>query len=107
MGKRREEPKESGGEEKEDKRGDKAEEKEGKRKKRGNGDAEERNRTEVILALAEMGRSLDSLPKDLAAAIGAGRIPGVIVSRYFAAGEVWGVLVVASTRRIQGAFACG
>ena len=30
-----------------------------------------------------MGRSLDSLPKDLAAAIGTGRIPGAIVSRYF------------------------
>ena len=30
-----------------------------------------------------MGRSLDSLPKDLAAAIGARRIPGAIVSRYF------------------------
>lgn len=47
------------------------------------GDAEERNRTEAILALAEMGRSLDSLPKDLAAAVQAGRIPGAIVSRYF------------------------
>ena len=51
--------------------------------RRGDGDAEERNRTEAILALAEMGRSLDSLPKDLAAAIGAGRILGAIVSRYF------------------------
>ena len=30
-----------------------------------------------------MRRSLDSLPKDLAAAIGAERIPGEIVSRYF------------------------
>ena len=47
------------------------------------GDAEEMNRTEAILALAEMGRSLDSLPKDLAAAVQAGRIPGAIVSRYF------------------------
>lgn len=47
------------------------------------GDSEERNRTEAILALAEMGRSLDSLPKDLAAAIESGRIPGAIVSRYF------------------------
>ena len=37
----------------------------------------------MILALAEMGRSLNSLPKDLAVAIGAGRIPGAIVSRYF------------------------
>lgn len=47
------------------------------------GDAEERNRTEAILTLAEMGRPLDSLPKDLAAAVEAGRIPGAIVSRYF------------------------
>ena len=45
--------------------------------------------------------------QDLAAAFGAERIPGVIVSRYFAAGEVWGVPVVASIRRIQGAFTCG
>ena len=29
-----------------------------------------------------MGRSLESLPKDLAAAIEAGRVPGSIVSRY-------------------------
>ena len=35
MGKMREEPKESGGEEREDKRGDKEEENEGKRKKKG------------------------------------------------------------------------
>ena len=56
----------------------------GKRKeRRGDGDAEERNRTKAILDLAEMGRSLDSLPKDLAAEIGAGRIPGTIMSRYF------------------------
>jgi hypothetical protein len=30
-----------------------------------------------------VGRSLESLPKDLAAAIEAGRVPGSIVSRYF------------------------
>ncbi|PSS26479.1 Protein RETICULATA-RELATED 4 like [Actinidia chinensis var. chinensis] len=47
------------------------------------GDAGERNRSEAILALAEAGRSLDSLPKDLAAAIEAGKVPGSIVCRYF------------------------
>ncbi|CAK7330933.1 unnamed protein product [Dovyalis caffra] len=49
----------------------------------GDGDAGFRNRNEAILALAEVGRSLESLPKDLAAAIEAGRVPGSIVSRYF------------------------
>ncbi|KAL9367791.1 hypothetical protein Peur_038990 [Populus x canadensis] len=47
------------------------------------GDAGSRNKSEAILALAEVGRSLESLPKDLAAAIEAGRVPGSIVSRYF------------------------
>uniref|UniRef100_A0A5B7BFB5 Protein RETICULATA-RELATED 4 n=1 Tax=Davidia involucrata TaxID=16924 RepID=A0A5B7BFB5_DAVIN len=47
------------------------------------GDAGERNKAEAFLALAEVGRSLDSVPKDLAAAIEAGRIPGSIVYRYF------------------------
>ncbi|GFZ13022.1 UvrABC system C protein, putative [Actinidia rufa] len=37
---------------------------------------------DAILTLAEVGRSLDSLPKDLAAAIEAGRIPGSIVVKY-------------------------
>ncbi|XP_068655163.1 protein RETICULATA-RELATED 4, chloroplastic-like [Aristolochia californica] len=46
------------------------------------GDASDRNRTEALLALAEIGRSLDSLPKDLAAAIDAGKVPGVIVHRF-------------------------
>ncbi|KAK4414497.1 protein RETICULATA-RELATED 4, chloroplastic [Sesamum alatum] len=46
------------------------------------GDAGERNRAEAIMALAEVGRSLDSIPKDLAAAIEAGRIPGSIVYRF-------------------------
>ncbi|KAL8028596.1 hypothetical protein ABFX02_14G171200 [Erythranthe guttata] len=49
----------------------------------GDGDAGERNRAESIMALAEAGRSLDSIPKDLAAAIEAGRIPGSIVRRFF------------------------
>ena len=35
------------------------------------------------MALAEAGRSVETLPKDLAAAIEAGRIPGSIVKRYF------------------------
>ncbi|GFY90483.1 UvrABC system C protein, putative [Actinidia rufa] len=47
------------------------------------GDAGERNKSEAIMAVAEAGRSLDSLPKDLAAAIEAGKVPGSIVCRYF------------------------
>lgn len=35
------------------------------------------------MVLAEAGRQLESLPKDLAAAIEAGRIPGSVVSRFF------------------------
>ncbi|KAK9125229.1 hypothetical protein Scep_014075 [Stephania cephalantha] len=50
----------------------------------GDGDgASGKNRDEALLALAEIGRSLESVPKDLAAAIEAGRIPGSIVERYF------------------------
>ncbi|XP_057807776.1 protein RETICULATA-RELATED 4, chloroplastic-like [Salvia miltiorrhiza] len=49
----------------------------------GDGDAGKRNKAEAIMALAEAGRSLDSIPKDLAAAIEAGRIPGSIVHRFF------------------------
>ena len=33
--------------------------------------------------MKEAGRSLESLPKDLVAAIEVGRIPGLVVSRYF------------------------
>ncbi|KAL9333934.1 hypothetical protein Peur_074073 [Populus x canadensis] len=44
------------------------------------GDAGSRKRNEAILALAEAGRSLESLPKDLAAE--AGRVLGSIASRY-------------------------
>lgn len=47
------------------------------------GDAGKRNKTEAIMALAEVGRSLDSIPKDLAAAIEAGKVPGSIVYRFF------------------------
>ncbi|XP_010922197.1 protein RETICULATA-RELATED 4, chloroplastic isoform X1 [Elaeis guineensis] len=46
------------------------------------GDSGRKNRTEALLALSELGRTLDSLPKDLAAAVEAGRIPGVIVRRF-------------------------
>lgn len=40
------------------------------------------NRREAILALAAMGRSVESLPSDLAVAVEAGRIPGAIVERF-------------------------
>ncbi|KAF4361044.1 hypothetical protein F8388_016853 [Cannabis sativa] len=52
----------------------------------GDGDGDEnrkRNRGEAIMAMAEANRSLESLPKDMAAAIEAGRLPGSIVKRYF------------------------
>ncbi|CAA0833478.1 Protein of unknown function (DUF3411 [Striga hermonthica] len=42
-----------------------------------------RNKDEALMALAEAGRSLESLPKDLRAAIEDGRIPGSIVLKYF------------------------
>lgn len=41
-----------------------------------------KNRRDSILALAEVGRSLDNIPSDFAAAINAGRIPGEIVYRF-------------------------
>ncbi|KAK1390787.1 protein RETICULATA-RELATED 4, chloroplastic [Heracleum sosnowskyi] len=40
------------------------------------------NEEEAIMILAQMGRSLESLPDDLADAIGAGKIPGSVVSRF-------------------------
>ncbi|KAJ4846963.1 Protein RETICULATA-RELATED 4, chloroplastic [Turnera subulata] len=46
-------------------------------------DAGSRNKAEALLALAVAKRSLESLPKDLALAIEAGRVPGSIVSRFF------------------------
>ncbi|CAN1813872.1 Protein RETICULATA-RELATED 4, chloroplastic [Linum perenne] len=54
-------------------------------------DAGSQNRTESLLALAEVllywlrraDRTLESLPKDLAAAIEAGRVPGAILRRFF------------------------
>lgn len=44
--------------------------------------AGDKNKAEAFLALAEVGKSLDSIPSDLASAIEAGRIPGSIVYRY-------------------------
>ncbi|XP_057458832.1 protein RETICULATA-RELATED 4, chloroplastic-like [Lotus japonicus] len=53
----------------------------------GGGDGEEeerdRNREEAMLVLAEAGKSLENFPADLAAAVTAGRVPGLIVRRYF------------------------
>nr|XP_043612881.1 protein RETICULATA-RELATED 4, chloroplastic-like [Erigeron canadensis] len=48
----------------------------------GGGDNGNDNEKEALMVLAQVGRSLDSLPKDLAAAIGSGRIPGSVVKRY-------------------------
>lgn len=47
------------------------------------GEDGEGNRGEAMLVLMAVGRALDSLPKDLAAAIEAGKVPGSIVRRYF------------------------
>ncbi|XP_034202637.1 protein RETICULATA-RELATED 4, chloroplastic-like isoform X2 [Prunus dulcis] len=47
------------------------------------GEDRERNKVEAVAAIAEAGRSSESLPKDLAAAIEAGRVPGSIVRRFF------------------------
>ncbi|KAI3826989.1 hypothetical protein L1987_01050 [Smallanthus sonchifolius] len=46
------------------------------------GDAGEKNKAEAFLVLAEAGRTLESIPKDIAASIDAGKIPGAIVKRY-------------------------
>ncbi|KAI3510878.1 hypothetical protein L1887_18015 [Cichorium endivia] len=48
----------------------------------GDDDAGEKNKSEAYLVLAEAGRSLESIPKDIAASIDAGKIPGAIVKRY-------------------------
>ncbi|CAA3028255.1 RETICULATA-RELATED 4, chloroplastic-like [Olea europaea subsp. europaea] len=42
-----------------------------------------KNRDEALIALAEAGKGLENLPKDLKAAVEDGRIPGSIVIRYF------------------------
>ncbi|CAL1409641.1 unnamed protein product [Linum trigynum] len=44
--------------------------------------AGDKNRVEAMMVLAEAGRLLESLPKDLAVAIQEGRIPGAVVSRF-------------------------
>nr|POE86045.1 protein reticulata-related 4, chloroplastic [Quercus suber] len=44
--------------------------------------AEDKNREEALMVLAEAGRSLKNLPKDLATAIEAGRVLGAVVSRF-------------------------
>ncbi|MBA0558159.1 hypothetical protein Golob_015189, partial [Gossypium lobatum] len=53
---------------------------------KGNGgggeDAGDKNRKEAMVVLAEAGRSMESLPKDLAAAIQSGRIPGSVIERF-------------------------
>lgn len=50
----------------------------------GNDDKNRRkNKEEALIALAEAGRSLESLPKDLRNAVQDGRIPASIVLRYF------------------------
>ncbi|CAK9164698.1 unnamed protein product [Ilex paraguariensis] len=49
----------------------------------GDGDHHDKNKVGAILALAEIGRTLDCLPKDLKAAVDGGRIPGSIVTKYF------------------------
>lgn len=41
-----------------------------------------KNKEEALLALASLGRTLESLPSDLAYAIREGRIPGAIVQRF-------------------------
>ncbi|KAM0045933.1 hypothetical protein Hdeb2414_s0009g00309811 [Helianthus debilis subsp. tardiflorus] len=40
------------------------------------------NQKEVLMVLAEVGRTLDGIPADLAAAVRAGRIPGSVVKRF-------------------------
>ncbi|KAG4129923.1 hypothetical protein ERO13_D09G109800v2 [Gossypium hirsutum] len=48
----------------------------------GGEDAGDKNRKEAMVVLAEAGRSMESLPKDLAAAIQSGRIPGSVIERF-------------------------
>ncbi|KAL2942058.1 Protein RETICULATA-RELATED 4 chloroplastic [Bienertia sinuspersici] len=48
----------------------------------GDDDGESRNKKDAFMVLSEIGRSVDSLPKDLATAIEEGRIPVDIVRRY-------------------------
>lgn len=48
----------------------------------GEDNAGDKNRAEALMVLKEAGKSLESVPKDLAAAIRAGRIPGLVVTRF-------------------------
>ncbi|KAL6616728.1 hypothetical protein ACP70R_038998 [Stipagrostis hirtigluma subsp. patula] len=48
----------------------------------GDGDAPEDNRREALFVLAQLGRKLESLPSDLAAAVEGGRVTGEIVRRF-------------------------
>ncbi|XVF19299.1 hypothetical protein REPUB_Repub11eG0098400 [Reevesia pubescens] len=50
--------------------------------KGGDENAGDKNRKEAMIVLAEAGRSMESLPKDLAAAIQVGRIPGSVIERF-------------------------
>lgn len=46
------------------------------------GNAGDKNRKEAMMVLAEAGRLLENLPKDLRAAIESGRVPGSVVVRF-------------------------
>ncbi|KAG2619571.1 protein RETICULATA-RELATED 4, chloroplastic-like [Panicum virgatum] len=48
----------------------------------GDGDDASVNRKEALFVLAQLGRKLESLPADLAAAVAGGRVPGEIVRRF-------------------------
>ncbi|MFS7914877.1 hypothetical protein Hanom_Chr02g00158731 [Helianthus anomalus] len=48
----------------------------------GGGDGGDGSENEALMVLAEVGRSLDSIPADLAAAVRVGRIPGSVIKRY-------------------------
>ena len=62
----------------------------------------DKNREEALMVLAKAGRSLKNFPKDLAAAIEAGRVPDAVVSRFFWVGEVVCVVVVDVVWWVQG-----
>ncbi|CAN6328417.1 unnamed protein product [Urochloa humidicola] len=48
----------------------------------GDGDDASANRNEALFVLAQLGRKLETLPADLAAAVEGGRVPGEIVRRF-------------------------
>ncbi|KAM1114441.1 hypothetical protein ACFX13_047996 [Malus domestica] len=49
----------------------------------GSGDDQDQNKAEALAVMAEAVRSLESLPKDLAATTEAGLVPGLIAKRFF------------------------